>query len=101
MKGLGQKHEEMVQRVIDAQKAGDTSHVVPLGKRISFCTTSFKRGWQLRRALPVNLLSLWPYRKSVRLVLCVFDSDVTKDHLLLWIRTTCRAALEEGLLVME
>ena len=103
MEGLGHQYEEMVQRVIDMQMLAEEDPSkrprVPFSKHITFCSTSFKRGWQLKRALPANLLSLWPWRQSLRLCLVVFDSDDV-PALMGWIRQHCAAALEVGLLVV-
>ena len=103
MEGLGHQYEEMVQRVIDMQMLAEEDPSkrprVPFSKHITFCSTSFKRGWQLKRALPANLLSLWPWRQSLRLCLVVFDSDEAPE-LMGWIRQHCAAALEVDLLVV-
>ena len=103
MEGLGHQYEEMVQRVIDMQMLAEEDPSkrprVPFSKHITVCSTSFKRGWQLKRALPANLLSLWPWRQSLRLCLVVFDSDEAPE-LMGWIRQHCAAALEVDLLVV-
>ena len=103
MEGLGHQHEEMVQRAIDMQMLADEDPSkrprAPFSRHTIFCSTSFKRGWQLKRALPANLLSLWPWRQSLRLCLVVFDSDEASE-LMGWIRQHCAAALEVGLLVV-
>ncbi|CAK9088471.1 Uncharacterized protein SCF082_LOCUS41777, partial [Durusdinium trenchii] len=68
----------------------------PLRRSIGFCTTCKNRLWQLRVALPINLLYAWPFRLSVTLHIVDFGSDGedTLDFLL----RTCRVALDAGLL---
>ncbi|MCP4243397.1 MAG: hypothetical protein GY772_22815, partial [bacterium] len=48
---------------------------LPNNLRISYCTATFGRGWQLRAALPHNLLLTHKYRGNVRFVVVVCDPD--------------------------
>ena len=54
-----------------------------------------KRLWQLRRALPLNLLHAWPLRSWTRIHLVDCGST---DGSLEWVLRHCRAAIEEGVL---
>ena len=62
---------------------------------VALCTATKNRLWQLRHALPLNLLHCWPHRNWVRIH--VVDCDST-DGTLDWILTECRAAIDIGLL---
>ena len=62
---------------------------------VGLCVTSFNRLWQLRRALPLNLLHSWVHRKWVKVHVVDFGStDGSLDFLL----RRCRAAIDAGLL---
>ena len=41
--------------------------------RVSLVSTCFRRAYQLKVALPANLLQIWPFRNFVRFVLVLFD----------------------------
>ena len=60
-----------------------------------FCISSYKREAQLKRALPLNLACLAPYRQRVRVVVVTFGPDVELQE---WLRSNLEWALEEGLL---
>ncbi|CAK0896301.1 unnamed protein product [Prorocentrum cordatum] len=62
---------------------------------VGLCITSMNRLWQLRRALPLNLLQCWPHRQWVRIHVVDFgSSDGTMDFLL----NRCRVAMDCDLL---
>jgi hypothetical protein len=62
---------------------------------VGLCTATMNRLWQLRHALPLNIIHLWPHRKWARLHVVDFGStDGTLDFIL----RTCRIAIEIGLL---
>lgn len=74
-----------------AHGAGMTESKLTVG----LCVTSMNRLWQLRRALPLNLLQHWRHRKWTRFHVLDFGStDGTLDFLL----HRCRAAIDCGLL---
>ena len=62
---------------------------------ILFCVTCFKRDEQLKKALPLNLVCLAPYRHFVKIVLVTFGPDQTLQQ---WLQNELAWALEEGLL---
>ena len=43
------------------------------GVGLHFCITCLGRGYQLKRALPVNLLTAWRIRKYVRYYVVLFE----------------------------
>ena len=63
---------------------------------IYFCSTRFGRLCQLRRALPVNLLLLWPSRSCVTVVLTLFQADPEVHSTMSWLRQICGVALQHG-----
>ena len=65
------------------------------GRTVALCIATKNRLWQLRRALPLNLLHAWPHRRWVTVHLVVCDSA---DDTLNWVLSRCRTAIEEGLL---
>ena len=84
-----------------ATKAADTALEYPLaiipGMKICFCVACYKRGWQLRCAVMSNLLTLWPYRKDVKMVVVIFDED---EDGVQWLTEHGEYALNEGLLAI-
>ena len=79
--------ERMVLQIGIATKPSERS--VLLFARVSLCICCFGRGWQLRCALPINMLVCLPYlRHSVRFVIALFEPNITsgrteaKDELL-------------------
>ncbi|MCP4240774.1 MAG: hypothetical protein GY772_09465 [bacterium] len=66
--------------------------------RFAFCSTTLGRTWQVQRALPCNMLALWPYRKtgSFRWYLVDFNQD--RSELEAWIADRCQGPLRAGLL---
>lgn len=62
---------------------------------VGLCMSTRDRLWQLKRALPINLLLNWPHRKWSKIH--VVDCGST-DETLEWITTECRAAIEAGVL---
>lgn len=65
---------------------------------VGLCMTTKNRLWQLRQALPLNLIHCWPYRKHVKIYLVNFGSiDGTLD----WVMCHCRSAIDVGLLVLH
>ncbi len=101
VRGLGHAYEEMGQQVAQAYfSEPDKVFRFAVGTTVWFCVTSFKRGWQLKRALPLNILSLWRWRSCAKIALVVFDSHESAE-LVAWIRRTCAPALAEGLLVLR
>jgi hypothetical protein len=74
-------------------KRGVDTTWMPLS--VGLCITTMNRLWQLRRALPLNLLHCWPHRRWAKIHVVDFgSSDGTLDFLL----HRCRAAIECGLL---
>jgi len=64
---------------------------------VALCIATMNRLWQLRRALPVNLLHCWPHRSWVRIHIVDFGST---DGTLEWLLRRCQAAIDCGLLVV-
>jgi hypothetical protein len=62
---------------------------------VDLCTCTRGRLWQLARALPLNILQVWPHRNwcKIHVVVCRRD-DVSVE----WMRKNCRAAIDVGLL---
>ena len=62
---------------------------------VDLCTSTRDRLWQLKRALPFNILQTWPHRNwcKIHVVDCCSD-----DGSLEWMRENCRAAIDVGLL---
>jgi hypothetical protein len=67
----------------------------PRLEEVLFCVTSFKREGQLKKALPLNLLCLAPYRRSVKIVLVTFGPD---EALQQWLQNELAWAVEANLL---
>ena len=64
-------------------------------RSVGLCITTKNRLWQLRRALPLNLIHAWPHRDWVKVHLVVCDcTDGTMD----WVMKNCRPAIEVDLL---
>ena len=68
---------------------------VSLDFKVAFCVTSVGRNHQVVRALPMQLMTLWPWRPHVRLYLVDFNKDET---LLKWVGANCFEAAQAGLL---
>eukprot|EP00445_Apocalathium_hangoei_P029022 CAMPEP_0203924996 /NCGR_PEP_ID=MMETSP0359-20131031/64701_1 /ASSEMBLY_ACC=CAM_ASM_000338 /TAXON_ID=268821 /ORGANISM="Scrippsiella Hangoei, Strain SHTV-5" /LENGTH=484 /DNA_ID=CAMNT_0050853331 /DNA_START=89 /DNA_END=1543 /DNA_ORIENTATION=+ len=64
-------------------------------RSVALCITTKNRLWQLRRALPLNLLHCWPHRRWTTIHIVDFGST---DETLEWIMSRCRAAIDAGLL---
>lgn len=64
---------------------------------VALCIATMNRLWQLRRALPLNLLHCWPHRKWVRIHVVDFGSTDTTQE---WLLRRCQAAIDCGLLVV-
>lgn len=62
---------------------------------VALCTATKNRLWQLKNALPLNLIHCWPYRQRVKIYVVDFDST---DGTMEWIVTNCRVAMDIGLL---
>ena len=62
---------------------------------VGLCIATKNRLWQLRRALPFNLLHAWPHRRWTKIHLVDCGST---DGSLDWVKSRCGAAIEEGLL---
>jgi len=62
---------------------------------VALCVTSFNRLWQLRRALPLNILHCWPHRDWVRIHVVDFGST---DGSFKFVQDRCHAAMRSGLL---
>lgn len=65
------------------------------GLRIAFCTSSLGRDDQVKAALPIQLLSLWPWSGTVRLYFADFNEGRDLQD---WVVCECSEALESGLL---
>ncbi|MCP4240663.1 MAG: hypothetical protein GY772_08880, partial [bacterium] len=67
---------------------------------IAFCTATLRRTYQVRWALPLVLLALWPYQRNVRVFLVDFNSDDEGDATALreLVAESCFEALQTGLL---
>ena len=64
-------------------------------EEVVFCISSYRREQQLKKALPLNLACLAPYRQQVRVVVVTFGPDVGLQE---WLRSNLEWAVEEGLL---
>ena len=64
-------------------------------RTVGLCVTTKNRLWQLRRALPLNLLHAWPHRSWVKIHLVVCDCT---DNTLDWVLKNCRPAMDADLL---
>lgn len=65
------------------------------GYTVALCIATMNRLWQLRRALPLNIIHCWPHRRWTKIYIVDFgSSDGTLDFLL----SRCRAAIDCGLL---
>jgi len=62
---------------------------------LALCVTSFNRLWQLRRALPLNLMHCWRHRDWVRFHVVDFGST---DGSLKFVQDRCHAAMRSGML---
>ena len=62
-------------------------------EEVTFCICSFKREEQLKKALPLNLACLAPYRHQVRVVVVTFGPDTTLQE---WLRSKLGWAVEGG-----
>ncbi len=70
------------------------------GTTVSYCTVCFRRGWQLRRTLPLNLLVTWQHRTRVRFCIAFFNPDEEECQAdLRWIHDTFPDELAAGRLV--
>lgn len=65
------------------------------GPTVALCISTKNRLWQLRRALPLNILHSWPFRGWAKIHVVDFGSV---DNTLQFILTRCRAAIDAGLL---
>ena len=96
---LGDTLNSIAERLARMQKEGppkDESAWTDLGlDEVLFCVTCFKREEQLKKALPLNLVCLAPYRHSVKIVLVTFGPDQALQD---WLQNELAWALEEGLL---
>ena len=95
--GLGTDIVELAYQLSRTFYQDDLQRVPDLGKRITFCSTCFRRGWQLRKALPMTLVVLWPWRKHLKVVVVLFRS-AESDDLREWLQEHCAVALTERLL---
>jgi hypothetical protein len=64
-------------------------------EEVTFCVCSFKREEQLKKALPLNLACLAPYRHQVRVVVVTFGPD---EALQQWLQNELAWAVEVNLL---
>ena len=64
-------------------------------RTVALCTSTKARLWQLRRALPLNLLHAWPHRDWVKIHLVVCDCG---EGSIDWVLQHCRPAIEADLL---
>ncbi len=62
---------------------------------LGLCMTTPNRLWQLRTALPLNILAMWPHRDYCRIHIAVCDSA---DETLAWITSSCYSAIAAGAL---
>ncbi len=69
-------------------------------RRVSFCVTCFKRGWQLKCALCWNLVFAWRWRAVVSFHVVVFEDSTESGPLVAWLQEHCAAALKSGLLFL-
>ena len=97
VQGLGQKYRELAQQVFDM--CSIATHRFALGSKVCLCVSNLKRGWQLKKTLPMNILSMWPWRACTKMVVVVFESDES-DDLVAWIQEVCAVALEAGALTL-
>jgi hypothetical protein len=62
-------------------------------EEVTFCVCSFKREEQLKKALPLNLACLAPYRHQVRVVVVTFGPDAALQE---WLMSRLAWAVEGG-----
>jgi hypothetical protein len=75
-----------------------TTKIVALGTelfKVAFCTTSLGRNHQVRDALPLQLMTLWPWRSHVRVYFVDYNQD---EELCKFIFDTCTEMLDVGFL---
>ncbi len=71
------------------------------GTTVSYCTVCFRRGWQLRRTLPLNLLLTWQHRTRVRFCIAFFKKHEAEcDADVEWIRATFPGEMAAGRVVV-
>ena len=97
VQGFRQKHREMAQHVFDM--CSTATHRFSFDSNVCLCVSNLKRGWQLKKTLPMNILSMWPWRACTKMVVVVFENDES-DELVAWIQEVCAVALEAGVLTL-
>ena len=62
---------------------------------VDLCTSTRGRLWQLKRALPLNIIHTWPHRNwcKIHVVVCCRNDGSVE-----WMRENCREAIDVGLL---
>ena len=75
--GLGQKLKEMAHQVFDI--CSTATHRIGVGNDVCLRVSNLKQGWQNKKTLPTNILSKWPWRGCTKLVVVVFESDVSEE----------------------
>ncbi len=62
---------------------------------LGLCVTTKNRLWQLKTALPLNILGVWPHRAFCRIHLAVCDDT---EETMSWVTSTCSIAMAAGVL---
>ncbi|MCP4243664.1 MAG: hypothetical protein GY772_24180, partial [bacterium] len=69
------------------------------GEHVALASSCFRRAWQVKFALPVNVLTLWPFRAFTRLYLVLIGKDEAEcKELIPWLEEHFSLAVEEGVL---
>ena len=79
--------------MVDFDAKAETPAACP---RIMLCIPSFKRSWQIKQTLPINLVLAWPLRHIVTFVLA--DLNHPLDEEIRHLMTKCDVALRCGFL---
>jgi hypothetical protein len=92
---LAQRSPEM-RSILEGASSG-TARTLAGTCKIALCSTNLKRVWQSQRALPLQLMALWPFalQDRVRLYLTDFNED---DQLQDFVFSNCAMAMQVGLL---
>ncbi len=101
---------EMAQKMGDATRlqcrtavhriAANLTEEGPPGHGVSFVTTCFRRGWQLKQVLLFNIVAAWPWRSCVRFFVTVFDEPDEAAETVRWIMHYGKAAVDAGVLTV-
>jgi len=79
----------------EATAIAGSAHTDPQDLTVALCITTKNRLWQLRRALPLNLMHNWRHQKWCKVYLVDFGST---DGTFSWVMSNCRSAIDAGFL---